>query len=184
MPIAAATHSAEPHPIFLRPAQPHSYKSRIGSRRRTTSSNFVGCSTGSSAGLALLRSSRRCNNDIDLQPDELLVPKCVNHACKNLRLSAAYTGIAGCCARAASDHAASPNNRSPLEGGFRYPLVLQNYEQATRQCPRPRHRETHDKLAHGAARQVAPPYRGPIVAYLGCTFGSPPGVPGGGMTLR
>ena len=68
----------------------------------------------------------------------------------------------------------------PLEGGFRY----QNYEQATRRCPRHCHRETDRKLAHGAARQVAPPYRGPIIAYLGCTFGSPPGVPGGGMTLR
>jgi hypothetical protein len=33
-------------------------------------------------------------------------------------------------------------------------------------------------------RDKRPPYRGPIVAYLGCTFGSAPGVPGGGMTLR
>lgn len=33
--VAAATHSAERHPGFLRPAQPRSCKSRIGSRRRT-----------------------------------------------------------------------------------------------------------------------------------------------------
>ena len=44
-------------------------------------------------------------------------------------------------------------------------------------------RDTH-ALDSLKSRSFAPPAISGRKAYFGCTFGSPPGVPGGGMILR